>query len=222
MTAPGIAPVIAIVDTGSGNLFSIARALAHVGASVDVTDDAAAIRHANGIVLPGVGAFADAMAALGHKGLVAPLRAAAAAGTPVLGICLGMQLLFDTSHEFGRCGGLGLIGGAVRKLPARDGGMRIPNVGWRALDQVQPDPLLAGHGADDMFYFVHSYVPFPEDRRAIVATVPINGLAAAVMVRHDDVVGCQFHPEKSGPVGLALLRRYVGTIGLRKARTRAA
>ena len=214
--------MIAIVDYGRGNLFSIARALAHLGASCVVTDTAAAIGSADGIVLPGVGAFADAMAALEDKGLVAPLQAAAAAGTPLLGICLGMQLLFGASHEFGRCGGLGLIGGEVRKLPARDGGIRIPNVGWRALDQVQPDPLLAGHGADDMFYFVHSYVPFPDDRRAIVATVPINGLAAAVMVRHDDVVGCQFHPEKSGPVGLALLRRYVCTIGLRKARTRAA
>ena len=190
-------------------------------------DDAAAIRDADGIVLPGVGAFADAMAALDAKGLVAPLRATAAAGTPVLGVCLGMQLLFDASHEFGHCNGLGLIAGEVRKLPARIGGARIPNVGWRALCQARPDPLLGQHALGQlapggMFYFVHSYVPVPADHRAIVATLPINGADAAVMVRQDHLVGCQFHPEKSGPVGLALLRRYVDGVARRASAARAA
>ncbi len=214
--------MIAVVDYDRGNLFSIARSLAHVGAPFTVTQDGAEIRAADGIILPGVGAFADAMAALRSRDLVETLRDVAAIGTPMLGICLGMQLLFSRSQEFGETKGLDIIRGEVRKLPTQRGGMRIPNVGWRKLDQARPDPLLETGEPAPMFYFVHSFVAFPEDRDRSVATLRINGLDAAVMVRQGAVVGCQFHPEKSGPAGLALLQRFAALLGGQKGAVRAA
>lgn len=214
--------MIAVVDYDRGNLFSIARSLAHVGATFSVTQDAAEIGAADGVILPGVGAFGDAMAALESRDLVGVLRRVAGAGTPMLGICLGMQLLFSRSLEFGETEGLDIIAGEVRKLPLRDGGLRVPNVGWRKLDSVQPDPLLETIERDPMFYFVHSYVAFPDDREGVLATLPINGGDACVMVRQGSVAGCQFHPEKSGSDGLALLARFVAAVGVQKGATRAA
>ncbi len=214
--------MIAVVDYGRGNLFSIARSLAHVGATFAVTRDAAEISTADGVILPGVGAFADAMAALESRDLVAVLRDVAAAGRPMLGICLGMQLFFSRSQEFGETRGLDIIAGEVRKLPLKNGGMRVPNVGWRKLDKVRPDPLLEILERDPMFYFVHSFVAFPDDGGGIVASLPINGVDATVMVRRGPVAGCQFHPEKSGLAGLQLLARFAAMSGAQSGATRAA
>ncbi len=190
--------MIAIVDYGRGNLFSLGQALLHLGAEHEITADPARIAAARTVMLPGVGAFGDAMSALRSLGLVEPLRAVAAAGTPLLGICLGMQLLATRSDEFGDHAGLDIIPGAVRRLPDGSGEdrVRIPNVGWRTL-----------RPSGEMMYFVHSYAPFPDDPAHVVETIDVNGVAVPVMIRKGNVVGCQFHPEKSGPVGLALLAR---------------
>jgi len=204
--------VIAVVDFGRGNLLSIAQALRHCGAGeVEITDDAEAVLAAERIVLPGVGAFADAMRALQARGLVAALRQAAARGTPMLGICLGMQLFADESEEFGRHDGLGLVAGAVRRLPAGNGpgAIRIPNVGWRALEVRRPDPIAAGLAEGAMMYFVHSYAHAPADAGDVVATIAVNGVQVAAMVRKGGLIGCQFHPEKSGETGLAVIRNFV-------------
>ncbi len=203
---------VTVVDYGRGNLFSLARALDHVGASHVFTEAPDAVEHAECLILPGVGAFADAMAALGERGLVEPLRRAAAQGTPLLGICLGMQVLATRGEEFGAHEGLGLIPGTVKRLPEGDGrpnSLRIPNVGWRPLTLHAADPILEHADADTMFYFVHSFAPAVDDPAHVSATVAFNGADIAAVIRKDRVVGTQFHPEKSGPAGLALLRRFV-------------
>ncbi len=214
--------MIAVVDYDRGNLFSIARSLVRVGAAYSVTQDAGEIGAADGIILPGVGAFGDAMAALRARDLIGVLGDCAAVGTPILGICLGMQLLFNRSEEFGETEGLGIFSGVVRKLPVLDGGMRVPNVGWRKLGIAREDELLERRDSEAMYYFVHSYVAFPDDGGEIVATLPINGVDACVMVRRDAVSGCQFHPEKSGSAGLTLLARFVTSVAGAKDMTNAA
>ena len=204
--------MIAVVDYGRGNLFSLSRALEQVGAAYEVTSDPQRVRRADALVLPGVGAFGDAMRRLDERSLTGAIRQAAARGVPLLGICLGMQLLFDRGTEFGEHAGLGLIPGTVDRLPRPETGappMRIPNVGWRPLTPRRPHPLADTFGRGEMVYFVHSYVPYPEDPRDILATLPVNGIEAAVMVGRGTVVGCQFHPEKSGPAGLRLLAAFV-------------
>ena len=216
--------MIAVVDYGSGNLYSIARALEHLGAGFAVANTPQMLGDADGVILPGVGAFGDAMEALRRMDLVEPLRQAARRGTPLLGICLGMQLLFSRSAEFGDHRGLGLIPGEVRRLPPPDNGadtVRIPNVGWREVRAVQAqplvaEPLLAG-ATDAMYYFVHSYAPVPDDPTHVAATLLINGAEVAVAVRRDNLAGVQFHPEKSGLAGLALLGRFVASATDRRA-----
>jgi len=201
--------VITVVDYGRGNLYSLSHALSHIGVEHIVSEQPDDIRAASAIVLPGVGAFADAMDELDVRDLVAPLRDAAKGGVPLLGICLGMQILAATSEEFGNCEGLGIIPGAVRALPKpyNDDGIRIPNVGWRRLNLRRDDPLYRGMQEGIMTYFVHSYGFFSEDD-AIMATIDVNGLTVPAIVRRRHVVGCQFHPEKSGPVGLDMLRNF--------------
>ncbi len=201
--------MIAVVDYGRGNLYSLSHALSHIGVEHIVSEKPDDIHAAPAIVLPGVGAFADAMEALDARDLVAPLRDAAARGVPLLGLCLGMQILAAASEEFGNCDGLGIISGSVRALPkpSNDHGMRIPNVGWRRLAFRRQDPLVRGLQPGVMTYFVHSYGFFSEDD-AIVATSEVNGLTVPAIVRRRHVVGCQFHPEKSGPVGLEMLKNF--------------
>lgn len=199
--------MITIADYGRGNLFSLCQALSHLGAEYDVTDEPERIASAKRLILPGVGAFGDAMSSLRRNGLVEPLREAVAAGTPLLGICLGMQLLVDGSEEFGKHEGLGLIPGMVRSLPEGESD-RIPNVGWRVLHAVP------GHFLDDlepgtMVYFVHSYAPAMENQDHVASTITFNGREVVVVLQHDNVIGYQFHPEKSGPAGLDLLRRFL-------------
>ncbi len=206
--------MITVVDYGRGNLYSLSHALSHIGVEHIVSDKPEAIHAAPAIVLPGVGAFGDAMDALDGRDLVAPLKDAVARGVPLLGICLGMQILAAASEEFGARAGLGVIAGSVRALPepGQGHGMRIPNVGWRRLAMRREDPLVSGMKQDVMAYFVHSYGFFSEDD-TIVATSDVNGLAVPAIVRWRHVVGCQFHPEKSGPVGLEMLRNFFTKAG---------
>ena len=207
--------MIAVVDYGRGNLYSLSHALSHLGVEHIVSEKSDDIHAASAIVLPGVGAFGDAMEALDARDLVTPLRDAVARGVPLLGICLGMQILAAASEEFGKRDGLGVIAGSVRALPepSADHDMRIPNVGWRRLAFRREDPLVRGLQPGVMTYFVHSYGFFAEGD-ATVATSDVNGLQVPAIVRRRQVVGCQFHPEKSGPVGLKMLRNFFAEAGV--------
>ena len=203
----GGAVVIAVIDYQAGNLRSVELAFARIGAEARVTGDPAAIAAADGAVLPGVGAFADAMAALRRSGLISVIREFAASGRPFLGICLGMQALFDESEEGEGAQGLGLIPGRVCRLP--DCGLKIPQIGWNSLSPQKKSPLLAGldRGGDMYAYFVHSYACFP-DRREDVLTVTEYGVPFASAVERGNVVGVQFHPEKSGDDGQRILNNF--------------
>lgn len=204
--------MIAVVDYGRGNLFSLGQALNHLGAAFEITEHPELILAAEQVVLPGVGAFRDAMDGLARRGLVKPLREVVRRGTPLLGICLGMQILADRSEEFGLHEGLGFIPGTVKRLPEGGEGsniIRIPNVGWRALKPVPGDPFLGDLARGTMMYFVHSYAPLVEDAAHVAATIEVNGVDVAAAIRRGNVVGFQFHPEKSGPAGLDLLRRFL-------------
>ena len=208
---------VLVIDYGRGNLFSLGQALRHLDVDIEISGDPCRIGAAERIVFPGVGAFGDAAAGLVERGLVEPLQEAARRGTPLLGICVGCQMLMDHGEEFGRNDGLGLIAGSVSRLPIPQAGdptsTRIPNVGWRRLD-VRPDaPMLDALGQNDMVYFVHSYAPRPADDKNVLATLAMNGEDVPVAVRKDNIVGVQFHPEKSGAVGLRLLRRFVNPEG---------
>ena len=199
--------MIAIVDYGMGNLRSVQKALERVGAAATVTDDPAALDAAQGIVLPGVGAFGDAMDNLRARRLVEPLLRQAADGKPLLGICLGMQLLFDESEEMGRHRGLGLLPGRVVRFA--EGDLRVPHIGWNRLQvRASHAPLLAGIPDGAYVYFVHSYYVSAEDPADVLATTEY-GLEFASVVGRGMVFGVQFHPEKSQDVGLRLLTNFV-------------
>ncbi len=206
--------MITVVDYGRGNLFSLGQALRHLGFAHTVSSDPADLDRADRILFPGVGAFGDAMEGLRARGLVEALRAAAERGVPILGICVGCQLLLGRGEEFGSHEGLGLIPGTVARLPGpREGdpaAIRIPNVGWRRLHVRPGAPVLGALGPDDMMYFVHSFAPRPDDPSHVSATIPVNGEDVPVAVRRGNIVGVQFHPEKSGPAGLKLLSQFLG------------
>lgn len=205
--------MIAVVDYGRGNLFSLGQALQHVEAEFEITSDPARISAAKKIVLPGVGAFGDCMDHLQRRGLADPVKAAARSCVPLLGICVGCQILLDIGEEFGQHAGLGLIPGTVRRLPEpQQGGddvIRIPNVGWRPLSISLELPLFERVAPNTMMYFVHSYAPVPARAENIAAYIEVNGIKVTVGVQSGLVYGVQFHPEKSGSAGLALLRRFV-------------
>lgn len=203
---------ITVVDYGRGNLFSLARALVHLDVHHLVTSSPSDVESADCLILPGVGAFKDAMLGLHDRSLVEPLKAAVARKTPLLGICLGMQILASRGEEFGSCEGLDLIPGTVKKLPEATRGadaVRIPNVGWRHIQAVRPDPFLGRLVDGSMFYFVHSYAPEVVDPAHVIATISMNGADIAAIIRREQIVGCQFHPEKSGLAGLALIKRFL-------------
>ncbi|MDE3130123.1 MAG: imidazole glycerol phosphate synthase subunit HisH [Acidobacteriota bacterium] len=204
----GPRPRIAIVDYGMGNRRSVEKALEHVGAQAVVARDRHELERANALVLPGVGAFPRAMENLQRFGLDTLLRERAAAGAPLLGICLGMQLLFDSSAEHGgRTSGLGLIAGEVLALDA--GTLRVPHIGWNAVRLERASPLTAALAAGGApFYHVHSYAAHPAEPQDIVATTEY-GERFATIVEHGSVYGTQFHPEKSSQDGLALLGSFV-------------
>ena len=201
----------AIIDYGVGNLFSLASSLRFIGAECAVTRDADEVRRADRIILPGVGAFGDAAEKLAATGLVPVLKERAAAGVPLLGICLGMQLLFEKSYEYGEHEGLGFIRGSVcplePDLEAAEKSLKVPHIGWNALHLVQPDsPLMRNTREGQHVYFVHSFYAKNCDD-ALVATAEY-GVTVPATVASGNVYGCQFHPEKSGKVGLDILRAF--------------
>lgn len=200
--------MIAIVDYGVGNLFSLASSIKALGLTAEVTGEASVLRRADQIILPGVGAFGDARAKLDAAGLT-PVVQAAAAEKPLLGICLGMQLLFDCGFEYGRHPGLGLIPGQVMHLkPAlEDPALKVPHMGWNSLHIVKDDPLLRSIREGEHFYFVHSYYA-ANCAESTLATADYGGVAVTALVRRGLVWGAQFHPEKSGDAGLLMLRAF--------------
>lgn len=200
-------PAIAVVDYRMGNRRSVEKALQHAGATVSITSDHAAIRAADALVLPGVGAFPRGMANLRELGLDELIRERAALGTPLLGICLGMQLLFDGSTELGGARGLGLIAGEVTALESR--GLRVPHIGWNEVRFERTCALTAGLPTDGApFYHVHSFAARPADPGDLVGTTEY-GERFATFVARGSVFGAQFHPEKSSHDGLSLLRSLV-------------
>ena len=200
--------MIAIVDVCSGNLRSVERALAQVGGDVVVTRDPDVVRRADKIVVPGQGAFGVFMRGLGERGLGEALREAIASGRPYLGICLGMQILFDDSEEQGPVAGLGVVRGHVIKLDPGDPTLKVPHIGWNRCVQRKPEPLLAGIGDGAYFYFTHSYHAIPDDP-SLLALVAEHGIPITAAIRTDNVFACQFHPEKSQAMGLRLLESFV-------------
>ena len=199
--------MIAIIDYGVGNLFSLVSSFAAIGAEVTVTADPAILRQADKLLLPGVGAFEDAAKKLRQSGLDAVVKELAAKGKPLLGICLGMQLLFDESYEYGCHKGLGLIPGGVKPIAdviPKD--LKIPHIGWNALHFQKDCPIFREIKEGDCVYFVHSfYATSCED--FTVATAEY-GAALTAAVAKDNIYGCQFHPEKSGAVGLKILKAF--------------
>lgn len=205
-------PLIAVLDYGIGNLHSAQKALEHEGADARLTADPGLIAGADGVVLPGVGAFGACMDALRGVGLERPAREAAESGRPFLGICVGMQMLFTKSEENEGAAGLDLIPGTVTWIPA---GPKIPQMQWNRLDIVDPaEPMLAHLGAEPYVYFVHSLHGVPDDAAMVAATVEY-GTTINAAFRRDNVFAVQFHPEKSSRPGLQLLRNFVDVCGNR-------
>jgi glutamine amidotransferase len=202
---------IAVVDYGMGNRRSVQKALEHVGAAVSITRDPDELANADGLVVPGVGAFPLAMRNLGELGLTGLIRDRATDGVPVLGICLGMQLLFERSYELEPTAGLGLLGGEVR--PLETGGLRIPHIGWNEVRFERESPLTAGlpqRGCP--FYHVHSFAAHPRDLADLVGSCEYGERFATIVAR-GSVLGVQFHPEKSSAHGLTMLENFVGLCG---------
>lgn len=199
---------VAIIDYGVGNLFSLRSSLSYLGIDNVLSNDAAEIRRANRLILPGVGAFGDAVAKLRESGLFDEVKRQAAAGKPLLGICLGMQLLFDKSYEFGEHQGLSLIPGTVEPLapdlPA--GGLKVPHIGWNSLNIVKEDPLFKYFPPGAHVYYVHSF--YAKNCRESTLATSEYGIPVTGAVRRGSVWATQFHPEKSGTAGLALLKAF--------------
>ncbi|MDQ7840700.1 MAG: imidazole glycerol phosphate synthase subunit HisH [bacterium] len=205
---------VALIDYGAGNLRSAHRALEAAGAEPAVVSGPRGLQDADAIVVPGVGAFPPAMAALHAAGMVEPLRAAAGSGVPLVGICLGMQLLFDHSEEGGGATGLGLLAGEVHRLPA---GVKVPHMGWNTLRPRTSDPILRGLPEQAHFYFVHSYVVAPVDAGVVVAETVYGAWFPAIV--HSGVIwGLQFHPEKSSRLGAQILRNLLALLSASRGR----
>ena len=208
---------VTVVNYGMGNLLSVARAIEHGGAEAFLTEDPNDLADAERVILPGVGAFADGMAELRARGFVESLRAYAASGRPLLGICLGMQMLMDESTEFGVHEGLGVVSGTVREIPRGSNGHthKVPHIGWSALvpraaaGDSWHDPLLEGIERGEAVYFVHSFAAEPAAPEVCIAESVYGAVHIPAVIRDGSVAGTQFHPEKSGPVGLRLIRNFV-------------
>lgn len=199
--------MIAVIDYGVGNLFSLTASLAYIGAEARITRSKEDLQNADRIILPGVGAFADARQKLEETGLVETIQEQAAAGKPLLGICLGMQLLFDQSYEYGEHRGLGLVPGIVDDI-SKDltQELKVPHIGWNSLHFVKNDPLFQYIREGEYVYYVHSYYA-KECTESTIATSEYN-IQITGAVRNGSVYGTQFHPEKSGRTGLNLLRAF--------------
>ena len=198
--------MIAIIDYGMGNLRSVQKAIEAIGHDALITSDPESIRRASKVILPGVGAFADAASELRRTGLGEAFREAVKAGKPCLGICLGLQLLFDRSEEDGLHEGLGLLAGRVVRFTSSHG-LKIPHMGWNTLRELRPAPLLKGIGQGASVYFLHSYYAAAANAVDIAAEADYPTPFAA-MVWRDNLMACQFHPEKSQKVGLAMYANF--------------
>ncbi len=196
--------MITIIDYGMGNLRSVGKALEHLGLPVQITSEPAQIANAGHLILPGVGAFGDAMAELQRRALVRPILDHIAAGKSFLGICLGLQLLLDSSEESPGVAGLGVISGVVRRFQTK---LKVPHMGWNNVQQARPTPLFNGLPDAEYFYFVHSFYADPEDRAVAAGLTDYDGAFCSVLWR-DNVFATQFHPEKSQQAGLQLLRNF--------------
>lgn len=197
---------VAIIDYGVGNLRSVEKAFAAMGAEAVISADERVLSEAERLVLPGVGAFAACMRELSERGFDELVRRRVAAGTPLLGVCVGMQMLFEESEEFGHCAGLGLLRGRVRRFASDE--LSVPQVGWNKVAQRMPShPLFAGIADETFFYFVHSYYCEAADG-SVIAGETEYGLSYASVVAQDNVCGVQFHPEKSQTAGLQLLHNF--------------
>lgn len=204
---------IAILDYGIGNIRSVSNALTAIGASSEITRDPARIAAADGLILPGVGAFPAGMELLNRHGLVDQIHAYVRTGKPFLGICLGMQMLFDRGTEFGDTPGLGLIPGTVDRIPVAPGGGRLPHIAWTQITRnpALPDVMFADlEDAACRFYFVHSYTARDVPTEFVTGSVAYLGHPVTASVQRGNVWGTQFHPEKSGPSGLKLLTNFIG------------
>ncbi|MCL4504595.1 MAG: imidazole glycerol phosphate synthase subunit HisH [Chloroflexi bacterium] len=219
--------MIAVIDYGAGNLRNVCKALEHVGTQPILTDDVGVIKRADKIVLPGVGAFADCLHGLQSRGLFEPLQQVARAGVPLLGICVGMQLLFDVGEEMGEWRGMGLIGGRIvrfnfgQRTHDQVGGisinhdadhsqivnLKVPHIGWNQIDPTQTHPLLSKVQPGSYAYFVHSYHPLVDDKSCVIATTHY-GYDFPSVVASGNIWGIQFHPEKSQDTGLQMLRNF--------------
>lgn len=215
--------MIAVIDYGVGNLRSVEKAVCHIGGEAEVTSDPAKVDKADAVILPGVGAFAEAMRKLDEKGMIMPVRNAIARNKPFLGICLGMQLLFDYSEEAengrGRVEGLGIFRGVIRQIP-RDMGLKVPHMGWNSIritgdssDGSSACRLFKGLSNKPYMYFVHSYCLEAEDRDLVTAETRY-GIRFDAAIGRGRVFATQFHPEKSGEAGLAVLRNFVKEVCL--------
>ncbi|WP_094603869.1 Imidazole glycerol phosphate synthase subunit HisH [Sporomusa silvacetica DSM 10669] len=208
---------VIVVDYGLSNLLSICRALEYCGAEVYITDSPADVMAAERLVLPGVGAFADGMEGLRRKGLVNAIREFAAKERPFLGICLGMQMMLDSSEEFGINEGLGLIPGIVQAIPPTDiegNSHKIPHIGWNLLQIPSKrngwkDSILSSIDAGCSVYFVHSYTAVPHNDEARLADTFYNGRLISAAIKSGNLYGCQFHPEKSGTLGLKIIKNWL-------------
>jgi len=204
--------VIAIVDYGIGNLGSVTKGFRRAGAEVELTGDPALLRRADALVLPGDGAFGATMAEIDGRGLAPLLREAVAAGTPLIGICIGMQVLFEQSEEHGRHQGLGLLPGRVRRF---DDSLTVPHMGWNTLRARRAHPLLDGVADGSHVYFVHSY--YCDAAEDVVIATSDYGQDFAAIVGRGPVLGLQFHPEKSQAVGQRLVANFVAGVAKRRA-----
>lgn len=201
-------PKIIIVDYGAGNLRSVARAVAHAGYVPDVTTDPRALDDADAVIVPGVGAAADTMRNLKASGMVEPIRAYIASGRPFFGVCMGQQALLTLSEEGGEHECLDIIPGRVQKLP---GGQKVPHMGWNNVRQTREHPIFEGIADEACFYFVHSYVPVPDDPSVVIGETDYGITFASVLAR-DNIVATQFHPEKSGEDGLRMYANFLAQV----------
>ena len=200
--------MLAVIDYGAGNLRSVLHALRHLDArDMRLVQESDQLLGASKIILPGVGAFGAGMAQMRARKLVDPLKAALAAGIPYLGICVGMQMLYEVGEEMGEHQGLGLLGGRVKRFPQFDK-LKVPQMGWNALRRRGESPLTRGLGSDSYVYFVHSYYCAPADESTVIAAVDY-GIRYAAAVQRDNIYGVQFHPEKSQRVGLQILSNFL-------------
>lgn len=198
---------VKVIDYGVSNLKSVTKAIEFLGCQVSLTSDPDEVARANKLILPGVGAFGTGMANLRRLGLAAAIQDAVKGGTPLLGVCLGLQLLFDESEEMGSHEGLKLVRGKVVRFPERDD-LRVPHMGWNALKIHKPEPLFTSVSDGAMVYFVHSYFPVPQDTSIIAATTE-HGIEFVSAIAFDNIFGTQFHPEKSSKIGLQILRNFI-------------